>query len=264
MIPDNIGKALQALGYSDVDGKIAYSGGVIKVLQGQFDDKHNDVITQDLQLGMENLGVTLDDLARFLFQLDDNLKVMSTVKQQLPVGAMDFWRQMYMGFLLEYIRFFAFKNAYVGPDELRQILKQRINSVYPSLTPEQVNGLIDGFLTVRVMGNGQYAMAVRNPEGLVEPAICPSVFIYNDHGKTRLFMTPDAIQNYVASNEVKVMEKFKTLFSLDNLPYTAGGIACIAALGVGGFLLHRRNQKKKKEQIEAIEADIVGLKAADD
>lgn len=255
MIPENLFQVLASFGVTpeDLHNKMSYANGVMMVITGNTQDATGDgtrVITQDLQSGMDSLGITTGDLAQFLITMDDNLKALSMSAQgQIPMEATHLWRLFYFTMFVEYIKFHAINNKYRTPEQIMVNLQGRLKLRTPEITPEQTAQLVGQLISFQVFDRGMYGLTIQNPAGVEAVHICPWVFVYNDKGSNRLFMSKQDMLDYNEKFGSGVNKFMKDMFSKKNLPFTlilGGGIAGIAI--VSGVLLKKRHTKKVEEE----------------
>lgn len=255
MYPENLVQVLYAFGVTpdDLHNKLSYANGVMMVITGNTQDGTGDgtqIITQDLQSGMDSLGITTGDLAQFLITLDDNLKALSMSSQgQIGGEVTNLWRLFYFTLFLEYIRFHAINNKYRTPQQVMENLHGRLKLRQADITPEQTAQTVGQLVSFQVFDRSMYALTVLNPAGVEGVHICPWVFIYNDQGSNRMFLSKQDMLDY-DDKYGKGVERFvKGMFSKKNLPFTlilGGGVAGLAV--VSGVLLKKRHTKKVDEQ----------------
>lgn len=238
MIPNNLVPALQASGYDiTVQESFPYSQGVISVLMGDVQNDGN-IITQDIQMAMANTGLAYDDLARYLMKLDDNIRAVTVADPSIAQNVQDFHRCLYFTFFIEYLKLFAMADRYVPPDDIYGIAQSK------GVPPD----LLNTFLNIQVFNKNMYALSVKNPPG-IQGQISPWIYVYNDGGKTKLFLSKDEMDQF--------NKKFGKLDMIGTLKKNAhmtgiGILLSIAIVVVIGIVV-----KKKKDKIRKMEEDVL-------
>ena len=231
---------LQSSGFDQTIAQdMPYTNGVIAVLSGQVQNDGN-IITQDLQSGMSNLGMTTDDLTRFLFRLDDNLKSAGVAEPAFNQSAQEYYRTFYFTLFLEYVKLFSNQNKFATPADITAIAGQH------GVPADE----LDGFLTIQApdskKADRMYSMSVKNPEG-IRSQLCPWLYVYNDATQTRVFLTTDEMVQY----DRKFGKKSLVDILKKNIHITGIVAIALVAITVAGVIIVKRHRKKKKEEEEA-------------
>lgn len=238
--------ALQASGYDQlVEQNMPYADGVIGVLLGNVQNDGN-IITQDLNTAMTNVGFVTDDLTRFLVRLDDNIKAASVADPSVDQTSQAFFRALYFTYFLEYLRLYSVTDKFVPPEGIYQLAQSK----------GVAKDALDKFLNLQVVSKNMYSISVKDPAG-VRFQLCPWLYVYNNGGKVRLFLTKEE------------MEQYDRKFGKMNLPallrknlHIAGiGVLAMIAIGIGVIILGKRKSNKKKKLEEEVMAE---LAAGDD
>jgi len=234
-LPQALMSALQSTGFAElIISSMPYSNGVIAVITGEVPND-GTVITQELSQGMENTGTTIDTLNRFLLSLDDNLVALHTANPHIDPYHYDMYELVYFTAFLEYLKSFAVNNDYQPPDYISQKL--------------QALGIDPGtFLSLQPISKNMYGMTLLNPPGVPNPHLCPWVFVYNENGKTHIFLDRDEMLQYDKQHGKGILKTVKKAFDRENILYT--GIATVSVIGIAigtGIFIKKRKDKKKEE-----------------
>lgn len=239
-IPPSIMNGLQSCGFGDVIMQgMPYAQGIMATLSGQVRND-GDIITQDIQQAMENTGMTIDELTRFLFTLEDNITGLVAANPSISQPMEDLLRGLYFTMFIEYLKTFAVTGKYCPPEA--------INQVFQRMGADPVT-----CINIRMLGKNMYAMSAKNPPGISQPQLSPWLFIYNDAGNARLFLSKEEMTQYDKKYGKGLKKMLSKAFSKENLPMTAIGIASIVgiAIAIGIFA------KKKKNRMDDEEKDII-------
>lgn len=245
-IPPNLAVALQTSGLESVIiQNMPYAGGVAGVLEGIMQDD-GTIITTELQNAMSNTGLDLDSLKSFLRMLNDNL-TMSVTSNPAIKHLAPFYMSLYFTFFLEYLKHFAMSPKFIRPDEFLATIKQKM----PIETFMQAASMM-------IYNKNSYAISAKNPPGIANP-ISPWVYVYNDAGKTRLFLSKDEMEQYEKKYGKSLKNMLGKFLDRDNFQYTAIVAVSVIALmvAVGIFLKKKRDKNKEEEEsvISELSAD---------
>jgi hypothetical protein len=248
-IPSNIMTPLEVSGLASVvlEG-IPYANGVMTVLMGKAENDGN-IITQNMEMAMKNTGLTIDDLTRYLFSLEDNLRGLAGANPAITEPVRDFYRTVYFAMFMEYLKIFSIDNKYYPPQYIMQIAR-RMN-VTDDMFANAVN--------VKAFNDNMYALSLKNPGNITQPQISPWIFVYNDDGNTHLFLTEDEMAQYDKKYGKGLSRSLRKLFDRDHIKTTGVAIAAMLGIGIVGTIFikkHRdRKREEEKETISQIEAD---------
>ena len=247
LIPHNLLAPLQAIQYdiTIVEG-MPYANGIIMLLLGQTTNEGN-IITQELQMALSNTSMTVDDMTRFMLNLEDNLKGLMASNPAISEQTIDNFRVLYYTFFIEYLKLYSMNDKFYSLNDIKQSLQSH------SVNPE----LIQNFVNTQEFSPKMYAMSVKNPAGITQPQLCPWVFVYNDSGKTRMFMDKEEMLQYDKKYGHKsFLEK---AFKKEHWQVTAIGAGILAAvsiaIGVFAKKKHTKNVEAEKSVIAQIEAE---------
>ena len=243
IIPPSVLQVLQAAGLTDtVVAMVPYSNGLIAVIMGATkDDPNASVITLDLQQAMQNTGLTLDDLTKYVLLIDDALKGAATANPQIKPLAPQY-RALYFTFFLLYLKSFAQSNKYCSP--------QCLAGLTQGIGPAFANAV-----DARTINRNMYGLSVKAPTG-VATQISPWVFVYNDKGKTRLFLNQQDMVDYDEKFGGGILKK---MFQRKNWPILGIAAASVAALSIGGGILaskvHKKRADKEAAELQELESE---------
>lgn len=241
-IPPNILMPLRASGLEmSVIDNIPYSNGIIMILLGKAENDGN-VITQNLEMAMKNTGFTIDDITRYLFSMEDNLRAVMGANPAITEPIKDFYRTVYFTLFIEYLKSFSFSDKYRSPNELLALAASR--GVNREMFEQAVN--------MKIFNNNMYALSLKNPPN-VQPQISPWIFVYNNGGSARLFLTEDEMVQYDKKFGKGFTKSLKKMFDKDHIHLTGVALLSIAGIGVAaGIFLKKRSDKSKEKEKEVL------------
>ena len=243
-IPHNLLAPLQAIRYdvTIVEG-MPYANGIIMLLLGQTTNDGN-IITQELQMALSNTGLTVDDMTRFMLNMEDNLKALKASNPAIAEQTIDNFRVLYYTFFIEYLKLYSMTDKFYSLQDIKQSLQN--HDVNPAL--------MENFVNTQEFSPKMYAFSVKNPAGIQQPQLCPWVFVYNDGGKTRIFMTKeDMVQYDTKFGHKNFLDK---AFKKENWYITGIGLGLLVAVGIAISIFAKKKHNKKVDEEKSVIAQI--------